>query len=162
MSVTLHTDLGDIKLELFCDEVAKTCQNFLALCASGYYNNNKIHRNIKGFMMQTGDPTGTGKGGSSIWGRKFEDEIHEHLQHAKRGVLSMANSGPNTNGSQFFITYAKAHHLDRKYTVFGRVIDGMDTLDYLEKVQVDAKHRPLSDVTIRSVTIHANPIADLE
>jgi peptidyl-prolyl cis-trans isomerase-like 3 len=162
MSVTLHTDLGDIKLELFCDEVRKTCHNFLALCAAGYYDGVKIHRNIKGFMLQTGDPTGTGKGGTSIWGKKFEDEILEHLQHSQRGVVSMANSGPNTNGSQFFITYAKASHLDRKYTVFGRVIDGMDSLDYVEKVQVDHKHRPLNDVMIRSITVHANPIAESE
>eukprot|EP00035_Acanthoeca_spectabilis_P036907 m.42534 g.42534 ORF g.42534 m.42534 type:complete len:164 (+) comp8335_c0_seq1:307-798(+) len=161
MAVTLHTDLGDIKLELFCDQVAKTCENFLALAASNYYDGVLIHRNIKGFMLQTGDPTGTGKGGKSIWGKKFEDEIIDHLRHNQRGVVSMANSGPNTNGSQFFITYAKAPTLDRVYTVFGRVIDGFDTLDYIEKVQVDEKtHRPINEVRIQAVTIHANPIAE--
>eukprot|EP00040_Diaphanoeca_grandis_P022824 m.123309 g.123309 ORF g.123309 m.123309 type:complete len:164 (-) comp28980_c0_seq1:258-749(-) len=161
MSVTLHTNLGDIKLELYCDQVRKTCTNFLALCASGYYNGCKIHRNIKGFMMQTGDPSGTGKGGTSIWGKKYEDEIVETLQHTQRGIVSMANSGPNTNGSQFFITYAKAGHLDLKYTVFGKMIDGFDTLDYIEKAQVDERtHKPLNDIEIHGVTIHANPLAD--
>lgn len=87
-------------------------QNFLALCASNQYDGTKFHRNIKGFMVQGGDPTGTGKGGLSIWGNKFKDEVKPHLKHNRRGILSMANSGPGTNGSQFFFTYAKAKHLD--------------------------------------------------
>ncbi|KAJ3328860.1 Exosome component 10 [Blyttiomyces sp. JEL0837] len=171
MSVTIHTDLGDLKIEVFCeatpkaaevnlhssfddsptDLVAIACaeQNFLALCASGYYNGNLFHRNIKGFMVQTGDPTGTGKGGNSIWSRKFEDEIKATLKHNARGIVSMANKGPDTNLSQFFITYSKQAHLDSKYTVFGKVIDGLDTLDALEKVPVDASNRPLQDVKIR-------------
>ncbi|KAM7106045.1 peptidyl-prolyl cis-trans isomerase-like 3 isoform 1-T2 [Molossus nigricans] len=119
MSVTLHTDVGDIKIEIFCERTPKTCENFLALCASNYYNGCIFHRNIKGFMVQTGDPSGTGRGGNSIWGRKFEDEYSEYLKHNVRGVVSMANNGPNTNGSQFFITYGKQPHLDMKYTVFG-------------------------------------------
>ncbi|KAI8138176.1 peptidyl-prolyl cis-trans isomerase-like 3, partial [Fennellomyces sp. T-0311] len=167
-SVTLHTDLGDIKIEVFCESVPHTAENFLALCASGYYDNTLFHRNIPGFMVQvytrslrTGDPTGTGKGGNSIWGRKFNDEIRSTLKHNARGIVSMANSGPNTNGSQFFITYAKHPHLDTKYTVFGKVIDGADsTLDGLEKIPVDEKHRPIQEIRIRNVTIHANPIAD--
>ncbi|CAG0880072.1 unnamed protein product [Darwinula stevensoni] len=160
MSVTLHTDVGDIKMELYCDKCPKSCENFLALCASGYYDGSLFHRNIKGFMVQTGDPTGTGKGGSSIWGEKFEDEIKEELRHDARGVVSMANSGPNTNGSQFFITYSKQPHLDLKYTVFGRVIDGMDALEELEKLSVNPKnYRPVTDTRINSVTIHANPLA---
>ena len=112
MSVTLHTDLGTLKIEIFCDIVPRTSFNFLALAASGYYDNSLFHRNIKGFMLQGGDPTGTGKGGESIWGGKFNDEIHPDNKHTTRGVVSMANSGPNTNGSQFFITYAKHPHLD--------------------------------------------------
>ncbi|ORZ17894.1 cyclophilin-like domain-containing protein [Absidia repens] len=161
MSVTLHTDLGDLKIEVFCEAVPNTAENFLALCASGYYNNNLMHRNIKGFMLQTGDPTGTGKGGNSIWGRKFNDEIRSTLKHNARGIVSMANSGANTNGSQFFITYGKQPHLDTKYTVFGKVIDGADTtLDAIEKVPVDEKHRPIQELRIKNVTIHANPIAD--
>lgn len=92
----------------------------MALCASGYYNNCKFLRNIKGFIAQTGDPTSTGKGGTSIWGSKFEDEFKEELKHNARGLVSMANNGPNTNGSQFFFTYAPQPHLDLKYTLFGK------------------------------------------
>ncbi|GAB6018628.1 Peptidyl-prolyl cis-trans isomerase-like 3 [Chamberlinius hualienensis] len=160
MSVTLHSDLGDIKIELFCEQCPKACENFLALCASSYYDGCLFHRNIKGFMVQTGDPTGTGKGGSSIWGRKFEDEIVDDLKHSVRGIVSMANNGPNTNGSQFFITYAKQPHLDVKYTIFGKVIDGMDVLDELEKLPVNPKnYKPLNETCINNVTIHANPLA---
>ncbi|KAK6751418.1 hypothetical protein RB195_003047 [Necator americanus] len=120
MAVTLHTTAGDIKIELFCQECPKTCENFLALCASDYYKDNIFHRNIKDFMVQTGDPTGTGKGGNSIWGGPFEDELSVELRHEGRGIVSMANNGPNTNKSQFFITYAKQPHLDLKYTIFGK------------------------------------------
>ncbi|XP_049618079.1 peptidyl-prolyl cis-trans isomerase-like 3 isoform X1 [Syngnathus scovelli] len=160
LAVTLHTDLGDIKIEIFCERAPKTCENFLALCASGFYKGCIFHRNIKGFMVQTGDPTGTGKGGTSIWGRKFEDEFSEHLKHNVRGVVSMANNGPNTNGSQFFFTYAKQPHLDMKYTVFGKIIDGLEALDELEKLPVHEKtFRPLTESRIKDVTIHANPFA---
>jgi len=160
MSVTLKTDVGDIKIELFCELCPKTCENFLALCASGYYEDCIFHRNMKGFMVQTGDPTGTGKGGTSIWGKKFPDEFKDELKHTARGSVSMANSGVNTNGSQFFITYAAQPHLDLKYTTFGRVIDGFEALDELEKLPVDKKSRPLTDARINSVIIHANPIAN--
>jgi peptidyl-prolyl cis-trans isomerase-like 3 len=163
MSLTIKTTLGDIKIELFCAECPRTCKNFLALCASGYYNNTLFHRSIKGFIVQGGDPTGTGKGGESIYGRFFEDEIAESLTHSARGIVSMANKGkPNTNGSQFFITYAKHAHLDHVNTVFGRVIHGMDTLDAIERVRTDEKDRPLQEIKILSVTIHANPLAEEE
>lgn len=160
MSVTLHTDLGDLKLELFCEQCPKSCENFLALCASGYYDGCLFHRNIPGFMVQTGDPLGTGKGGESIWGEKFEDEFVESLKHSTRGIVSMANNGLDTNGSQFFLTYAKQPHLDMKYTIFARMIDGFETLDALEKVPVNEKnYRPQMDIRLRDVTIHANPLA---
>ncbi|ORX54667.1 cyclophilin-like protein [Piromyces finnis] len=162
MSVILDTDLGEIKIEVFCEAVPKTAENFLALCASGYYDNCIFHRNMKGFMIQTGDPTGTGKGGTSIWGKPFEDEIKPTLKHNRRGIVSMANNGPDTNKSQFFITYSKQSHLDTKYTVFGKVIDGMETLEALEKISVDEKYRPIQEVKIKSVKILANPIADKE
>eukprot|EP01094_Clydonella_sp_ATCC50884_P025397 TRINITY_DN6659_c0_g1_i2.p3 TRINITY_DN6659_c0_g1~~TRINITY_DN6659_c0_g1_i2.p3 ORF type:complete len:160 (-),score=56.91 TRINITY_DN6659_c0_g1_i2:191-670(-) len=158
MAVTLHTSLGDLKLELHCDIVPRACENFLALCASGYYDDTVFHRLIKGFMVQGGDPTGTGKGGNSIWGHKFKDEFDPLLVHNARGVVSMANSGPDTNGSQFFIAFAKQPHLNNKYTIFGRVIHGWDALDAIEKVPVDG-HRPLTDIVLKSVTIHANPLA---
>jgi len=162
MSITLHTDLGDLKLELFCEQVPKATENFLAHCASGYYDGCKVHRNIKGFLMQSGDPSGSGKGGNSIWGRKFEDEFDPQLRHNQRGMLSMANSRkPDTNGSQFFITYAKQPSLDLKHSVFGKVIDGFDVLDFIEKVPVDAKNRPTVDILIRNATIHANPFAEI-
>jgi len=162
MSVTLHTDVGEVKLELHCDQCPKACENFLALCASGYYDNTVIHRNIKEFMVQMGDPTGKGRGGECIWGGKFDDEFLDTLKHNTRGILSMANNGPNTNGSQFFITYGKQPHLDNKYTIFGKVIDGWDTLDELEKIPVTEKtFKPLTEIRVKGVTIHANPIADM-
>ncbi|XP_061859087.1 peptidyl-prolyl cis-trans isomerase-like 3 isoform X2 [Colius striatus] len=142
MAVTLHTDVGDLKIELFCERTPKTCEweNPVIYCDASL--------------------PGTGKGGNSIWGKKFEDEFSEYLKHSVRGVVSMANNGPNTNGSQFFITYGKQPHLDMKYTVFGKVIDGLETLDELEKLPVNEKtYRPLNDVRIKDVTIHANPFA---
>ncbi|KZT73656.1 cyclophilin-type peptidyl-prolyl cis-trans isomerase [Daedalea quercina L-15889] len=161
MSVTLHTSLGDIKIEVFCETVPKTAENFLALCASGYYDGCIWHRNIKGFMVQTGDPAGPGKGGQSIYGAPFADEIRSTLKFNSRGIVAMANAGPDTNKSQFFITYAKQPHLDGKYTIFGKVIDGVDTtLDAMERAPVNAKNRPLTEIKLNSVTIHANPIAD--
>ncbi|KZT57650.1 cyclophilin-type peptidyl-prolyl cis-trans isomerase [Calocera cornea HHB12733] len=160
MSVTLDTSLGEIKIEVFCEAVPRAAENFLALCASGAYNGTLFHRNIKGFMIQGGDPTGTGKGGQSIWGKPFADEIRSTLKFNNRGIVAMANSGPDTNKAQFFITYAKQGHLDNKYTIFGRVIDGLDTLDVMERVPVNPKNRPLKEIVLNKVTIHANPIAN--
>mmetsp|Transcript_1754 Transcript_1754/g.5283 ORF Transcript_1754/g.5283 Transcript_1754/m.5283 type:complete len:173 (-) Transcript_1754:24-542(-) len=160
MSVTIHTQLGDMKLELFCDTAPRCCFNFLALAASGYYDGCLFHRNLPGFMVQAGDPTGTGKGGADVWGGCFEDEFHPENAHDRRGVLSMANKGPDTNRSQFFLTYGPQPHLNNKYSVFGRLIDGDAALDALEKLPVGKKHRPLSDVAIDGVTIHANPFAE--
>lgn len=162
MSVTLKTSLGDLKAELYCSQVPKACKNFLALAASGYYDGTTFHRNIKGFMVQGGDPTGTGKGGQSIWGGYFDDEFVSTLKHERRGCLSFANLGPNTNGSQFFFTYARQPHLNGVYTVFGRLIDGLDTLDKMEKEPVSEKNRPMKPITIDKIIIHANPIAEEE
>ena len=160
MSVTLETTLGDVKVEVFCDNVPNASFNFLALAASGYYDNNVFHRNIKGFMVQTGDPSGTGKGGESIFGKPFNDEFHSDCSHDSRGMLSMANNGPDNNQSQFFITYSAQPHLNNKYTVFGRVIDGFEVLDLLEKAPVGKKNRPLTDITLLGVIVHANPLAN--
>jgi peptidyl-prolyl cis-trans isomerase-like 3 len=113
-------------------------------------------------VLCAGDPTGTGKGGKSIFptpNGKFPDEINDTLRHNKRGIVSMANSGPNTNGSQFFITYKPHSHLNGKYTVFAQVIDGMDTLDKMEKVPVDASDKPKQELRINRITVHANPLA---
>ena len=135
-------------------------QNFLALCASSAYNDSPFHRSIPAFMIQTGSPaSGTPKTSTSIWGADFEDEIRPSLRHNARGILSMANKGPGTNGSQFFICYAASPHLDGKNTVFGRVIGGMEVLDVLEGKEVDKKGRMKEKEVIQRVTLHANPIA---
>ncbi|KAK6336572.1 Peptidyl-prolyl cis-trans isomerase cyp10 [Orbilia javanica] len=166
MSVTLHTELGDLKIEVFCEAVPRTAENFLALCASGYYDGCVFHRSIPSFILQTGDPSPTNPGkslGTPIYGAPFEDEIRPSLRHNVRGVVSMANSGqPNTNGTQFFITYSKHAHLDGKNTVFGKVIDGAEeggTLERFEKLAVDKKNRPVEKVHILKVTLHSNPLA---
>jgi len=162
MSVTIHTNLGDIKVEIFCESVPKTAENFLALCASGYYDGSVFHRLIPAFMIQTGAPPAQPKGGSSIWLEPFQDEIRPALKHSTRGIVSMANKGPGTNGSQFFICFEKAPHLDGKNTVFGHVIgdEGLATLSKMEKEEVDRKNRPKQDIKIEKVTIHANPLAE--
>jgi cyclophilin family peptidyl-prolyl cis-trans isomerase len=123
---TVSTDKGDIKIELFADKAPKTVNNFVYLARDGYYDGVTFHRVIKGFMAQGGDPTGSGRGGP---GYKFADEFHPALKHDQPGILSMANAGPDTNGSQFFITYTETPHLDGKHAVFGRVIEGMDVLE---------------------------------
>ncbi|KAK0652153.1 putative peptidylprolyl isomerase-like protein [Cercophora newfieldiana] len=165
MSVTLHTTLGDLKIEVFCESVPKTAENFLALCASGYYNESPFHRLIPGFMVQTGAPAhptpGNPKGGRSIYGPTFEDEIRPTLRHHERGVVSMANKGPGTNGSQFFVLFDKAPHLDGLNTVFGKLIgdESLATLAKIEQLEIDKKSRPKETVRIENVTIHANPLA---
>ncbi|KAL9127686.1 MAG: hypothetical protein Q9217_003484 [Psora testacea] len=145
------------------DGETKDLQNFLALCASNAYNGSPFHRSIPSFMIQTGSPaSATLKVSSSIYGSDFEDEIRPSLRHNSRGIVSMANKGPNTNGSQFFILYAPAPHLDGKNTVFGRVIgdEGLKVLGEMEGKEVDKKGRMSADlVKIDRVTIHANPIA---
>jgi len=161
MSATIHTSLGDIKVELFADLVPRTVFNFLALAASGAYDGSIFHRNIKQFMIQGGSPAASGgKGGDSIWGGDMPDEFHPNLTHSRRGMLSMANKGPNTNRSQFFFTYDKAAHLNSIYSVFGKVISGFDILDMLERLPVGKKDRPNDPPVIVGVTIHANPLAD--
>jgi cyclophilin family peptidyl-prolyl cis-trans isomerase len=125
-TATISTDGGDIAIELFADKAPRTVNNFVVLARDGYYDGVTFHRVIKGFMAQGGDPTGSGSGGP---GYKFTDEFHPALKHDGPGTLSMANAGPNTNGSQFFITYRDTPHLDGKHAVFGRVIEGMDVVE---------------------------------
>ncbi|KAJ2476176.1 hypothetical protein EV174_005013 [Coemansia sp. RSA 2320] len=146
--VTLQTSMGDITLELYWNEAPRTCKNFYELADKGYYNNVVFHRIIHDFMIQGGDPTGTGRGGESIYGGKFEDEISKALKHTGAGVISMANSGPNTNGSQFFVTLAPTRHLDGKHTVFGRVCSGMDVVKRMGQVRTDQRDRPVESVKI--------------
>jgi cyclophilin family peptidyl-prolyl cis-trans isomerase len=124
-TATLVTSIGDIVVELFADKAPKTVNNFVFLARDGYYDGVTFHRVIKGFMAQGGDPTGTGRGGP---GYVFGDEFHKELRHSGPGILSMANAGPGTNGSQFFITFAATPHLDNHHTVFGKVVKGMDVV----------------------------------
>ncbi|PRW20338.1 peptidyl-prolyl cis-trans isomerase CYP65 [Chlorella sorokiniana] len=159
--VRLHTNLGDLNLELHCDICPRTCENFMALAEGGYYNDTPFHRSIKNFMIQGGDPTGTGRGGESVFGEKFKDELDSRLTHNGRGILSMANSGKDTNGSQFFMLYKSAHHLDYKHTVFGRVVGGFDVLTLMEKVPTDDDDRPLQEIKITGATVFVNPYKEL-
>jgi peptidyl-prolyl cis-trans isomerase B (cyclophilin B) len=148
-SATLHTSEGPIELELHSDDAPKTVDNFVKLARDGFYEGVIFHRVIPDFMIQGGDPTGTGTGGP---GYQFEDEINEHP--VERGALAMANAGPNTNGSQFFIvTVEAAPWLDGKHTVFGRVTSGMDVVDRISEVDRDANDRPREQVTIERVEL---------
>eukprot|EP01027_Heterolobosea_sp_BB2_P000055 GEZU01000077.1.p1 GENE.GEZU01000077.1~~GEZU01000077.1.p1 ORF type:complete len:163 (-),score=8.99 GEZU01000077.1:158-646(-) len=147
-TVTMDTSMGTIEFELYYKEAPLTCKNFAELAQRGYYNNVIFHRIIRDFMVQGGDPTGTGRGGESIYGRPFQDEITRELKHTGAGILSMANAGPNTNGSQFFITLAPTPHLDGKHTIFGRVKSGMHVLKKMGLVPTDANDRPIQPVTI--------------
>ena len=146
--VRVQTNLGPLNLELYCDTVPKTSQNFLTHCARGYYNNTIFHRSIRHFMVQGGDPEGTGKGGQSIWGKPFKDEFKPQYSHSGRGVLAMANSGPDSNKSQFYITYRSCKHLDNKHTIFGKLVGGMETLDAIERVGTDNKDAPVEEIKI--------------
>eukprot|EP00667_Euglena_gracilis_P023139 EG_transcript_26042 len=132
--VALSTNFGDLNFELYAGKAPKACENFLALCKKGYYDNVTFHRLIPGFMVQGGDPTGTGRGGESSFGKPFEDEVDPTLSHNAVGVLSMANAGANTNKSQFFITFSACQHLDGKHTIFGKLVGGMKVLRAIEAV----------------------------
>lgn len=149
-SAIFHTSMGDIHLKLFPEECPRTVENFTTHIQQGYYNNLIFHRVIKGFMVQTGDPLGDGTGGSSIWGNEFEDEFHPKLKHDRPYTLSMANAGPNTNGSQFFITTVPTPWLDNKHTVFGRVIKGFEVVSKIENLKVDKLDKPYDVVKILS------------
>lgn len=178
--VQMNTTMGEIKIKLFPKHAPKTVENFLGHAKSGYYNGIIFHRVIPDFMIQGGDPTGTGMGGESIWGGSFEDEFHPELFNL-RGALSMANAGPNTNGSQFFIVQmphipsdmirqmeevgfpkdiieAYAEHggtpwLDGRHSVFGHVVEGMDVVDNIAKVERDGRDKPVEDVKIISIDV---------
>jgi peptidyl-prolyl cis-trans isomerase-like protein 2 len=155
----LDTNLGPLTLELHTETAPKAVWNFLRLSQKGYYRGVTFHRNIRNFMIQGGDPTGTGRGGQSIWGKTFADELEGPHVHDARGVVALANRGKNTNSSQFYITYRPAKHLDRKHTVFGRVVEGADTtLTAMEKVPVEeGTSRPLEEIRIKDVVVLIDP-----
>jgi len=158
--------MGEITVELYDEHTPRTVENFVGLATGSqawidpetgdsvddtpFYTAIPFHRIIEGFMIQTGDRTGTGRGGP---GYQFDDEFHDELRHDRPGVVSMANSGPDTNGSQFFITLAATPHLDDAHSVFGQVTDGMDVLEAIGSVETDDDNRPLEDVTLESVSV---------
>ncbi|XP_041347703.1 peptidyl-prolyl cis-trans isomerase-like 1 isoform X1 [Gigantopelta aegis] len=147
-SVTLETTMGTVIVELYWKHAANTCRNFAELARRGFYNGVKFHRIIPDFMIQGGDPTGTGRGGASIYGRYFDDEFSDELKHTGAGILSMANSGPNTNGSQFFITLGPTQWLDGKHVIFGRIQNGMQVIKRMGSVETDNNDRPVDDIKI--------------
>jgi peptidyl-prolyl cis-trans isomerase-like 1 len=149
----IKTNMGTIEIELFADKTPKTVENFVGLAEKGYFNGIIFHRVIKNFMIQGGDPTGTGRGGASFWGGKFEDEFVSDLKHDGPGILSMANAGPNTNGSQFFITLVATPWLDGHHTVFGKVIGGMDVVSAIGEVKTASGDRPVNEVVMEEVII---------
>jgi cyclophilin family peptidyl-prolyl cis-trans isomerase len=151
--VTLHTNHGDIALKLFPDKAPKACENFSTHAKTGYYDKVIFHRVIDGFMLQGGDPTGTGRGGKSIWGKSFEDEVRNGLTFDRKGLLAMANAGPCTNGSQFFITLVPTGYLTDKHTIFGEVEAGMDVVEKIGKVAKGPGDRPVKDVVIERCTV---------
>lgn len=165
--VTIETNKGDIKIRMFADLVPKTVENFVTHAENGYYDGIIFHRVIDGFMVQGGDPTGTGRGGESIWGGKFEDELTPKLSNI-RGSISMANAGKDTNGSQFFINHGDNTFLDGYmngqvkncaqrgiscHAVFGQVIEGMDVVDAIAAVETGANDKPTEDVVMEKVTV---------
>ena len=148
--VRMETNKGVIRIEMFEDKAPITTKNFIDLATKGFYDGVIFHRVIDGFMIQGGDPTGTGRGGP---GYKIPDEFHPDLKHDGAGILSMANAGPNTGGSQFFITLGPTPHLNNRHAVFGKVIEGLDVVKAIGKMSTNAADRPLEDVVMKEVTI---------
>src|SRR3990167_4782368 len=147
--VILETNQGNIKLMLYDDIAPKACENFIGLVKKVYYDGIIFHRVIKNFMIQGGDPTGTGTGGESVWGGTFEDEFSPDVTFNRKGLLAMANQGPNTNGSQFFITVSEdLKSLNNKYTIFGEVLEGYETVEKIEKTSTGMNDRPLEEQQI--------------
>ncbi len=146
--VVLETNQGNITLKLFPQVAPKAVENFVGLVQKGYYDGTVFHRVIKGFMVQGGDPTASGMGGESIWGKPFEDEVTPDVKFDKAGLLAMANAGPGTNGSQFFITMQPTPWLNMKHTIFGEVASGFDVVQKIENMQTDSSDRPLSQQKI--------------
>jgi len=150
--VQFQTNIGTFCIELYYRHAPKSCHNIAKLAEGGYYNGVGFHRVIKDFMIQGGDPTGTGRGGQSIYGKQFKDEISSHLKHTGAGVVSMANSGPNTNGSQFFVILKPTPWLDGKHTIFGRIYSGMSIIQRMGLVATDDQDRPKNPLKILRAT----------
>lgn len=140
--VVFETSAGKIVFALKPEIAPKACENFIGLVQKGYYDGVTFHRVIKGFMIQGGDPSGTGRGGQSVFGKSFEDEFKPNVTFDKAGLLAMANAGPNTNGSQFFITTVPTPHLNGRHTIFGEVVEGMNVIRKIENTEVDMRDKP--------------------
>lgn len=153
ITVIIETNQGNIEVSLKPDVAPKTVENFLGLAEQGYYNGVIFHRVIPGFMIQGGDPTGTGRGGQSLWGKPFADEVNSQVKFDRKGILAMANAGPGTNGSQFFITTAPTPWLNMKHTIFGEVVKGYDVVEKIEKTQTSSGDRPVQEQKILGITI---------
>ncbi len=153
--IKMETTQGTIEFTLFNSVAPKTCENFITHAKNGYYDGIIFHRVIEQFMIQGGDPTGTGRGGESIWGKPFKDECSSELSFDKPGLLAMANAGPGTNGSQFFITTVSTPWLNMKHTIFGEVTDGMSVVESIEKVEKDPLDKPIEEQKIISISIDA-------
>ncbi len=152
-TVEIETNLGTFEVALKPDIAPKASENFLKHAGDGYYNGVIFHRVIKNFMIQGGDPTGTGRGGKSIWGSPFEDEVTDAVKFDRPGLLAMANAGPKTNGSQFFITTAATPWLNKKHTIFGEVTKGYDVIQKIESASTGPADRPLEEVKIVRMTV---------
>ena len=146
--VVLETTQGSVEIQLMPEVAPKACENFIGLVEKGYYNGIIFHRVIKGFMIQGGDPTGTGRGGKSLWGKSFGDEVSRAVTFNDKGILAMANAGPNTNGSQFFITCAKTPWLNNNHTIFGKVIAGYDAVEKIENTETGPGDKPVAEQKI--------------
>jgi peptidylprolyl isomerase len=153
LTVTLETNQGAIELRLFPEIAPKACESFAGLAEKGYYNGVIFHRVIPEFMLQCGDPTGTGRGGESLWGKNFEDEVRPDVKFDRKGLLAMANAGPGTNGSQFFITTAPTPWLHLKHSIFGEVVKGYDVVEKIEKTRTDGGDRPVQKQHIVRATV---------
>ncbi|KAJ6669915.1 hypothetical protein lerEdw1_000464 [Lerista edwardsae] len=160
--VLLKTTAGDIDIELWSKEAPKACRNFVQLCMEDYYDNTIFHRVVPGFIVQGGDPTGTGSGGESVYGTPFKDEFHSRLRFNRRGLVAMANAGPHDNGSQFFFTLGRADELNSKHTIFGKITgDTIYNMLRLAEVETDMDERPVNPHKIRSTEVLFNPFDDI-
>lgn len=158
----IRTNYGDLFFTLFASKAPRCCYNFVELAKAGYYDGIEFHRFVKGFILQGGDPTGTGRGGESCWKKPFGEKLSPGLSHNERGILSMANSGDvNANGSQFFVTLRATPHLDGKHPIFGKLLSGSAVLDQIEEeIEVDSGHRPVESITIEHVLVLEDPFEE--
>lgn len=151
--LVFQTSAGNFEVKLFSSVAPKACENMLKLAEKGYYDGTMFHRVIEGFMVQGGDPQGTGYGGESVWGKSFEDEFSDKVRFDRKGLLAMANSGPNSNGSQFFITLAATQHLHKKHTIFGEVVSGMDVVEKIGTTRTDGSDKPVTPQKIVKLSL---------